>query len=294
MNSKKFHSDAQLTQHLETKKHKLQEAKGPVSKPARGSETSSLASSVDSSAAPSVPALTEEQLMSMTDEEIYDYRLKTCRKFDLTDCLFCKHSSPTLKANLRHMSIDHSFYIPDIEYLVDLEGLIKYLGEKISVGWVCLNCNGSGKTFHSCEAVQDHMRSLGHCKLAYDDEEQEEEFADFYDFTEYYKAKGIDPEKGPEDLTTNEFGELILSDSTVIGHRELKHIYKQQAAGIRRHESALIQSLVSEYRALALKKDQVAKLPPSKDARRNRDMALRVGTQANRLVRLRFRSDCPI
>jgi len=297
--SKRFHSDAQLQQHQETKKHKLQEAKGPVAKSSRpesaSEDSSSLSSSSSAAAHPStVSALTEEQLLTMTDEEIYEHRMKTCKHLELTDCLFCHEQFPTLKSNLRHMSSAHSFFIPDIEYLVDLEGLIKYLGEKIAIGWTCLYCNGKGKTFHSMHAVQDHMRSVSHCKLIYEDEEQEEEFANFYDFTEYYKSKGIDPELGAEELHQNEFGELILSDSKVIGHRDLQHIYKQNKAGARRHDNALVQSLVTEYRALALKKDQMAKLPPSKETRRNRNMNLKLGEQANRLVRLRFRSDCPI
>lgn len=58
------------------------------------------------------------------------------------------------------MSTNHGFFIPDIEYLKDVKGLIKYLGEKISVGNICIYCNGKGKTFHSLEAVQSHMVCL--------------------------------------------------------------------------------------------------------------------------------------
>lgn len=55
------------------------------------------------------------------------------------------------------MTKEHSFFIPDIEYLQDLEGLVKYLGEKVSVGTTCLFCNGKGKAFTSLEGVQTHM-----------------------------------------------------------------------------------------------------------------------------------------
>ena len=51
----------------------------------------------------------------------------------------------------------HGFFVPDIEYMKDLKGFIKYLGEKISIGFVCLYCNGKGRSFWSLEAVQDHM-----------------------------------------------------------------------------------------------------------------------------------------
>jgi pre-60S factor REI1 len=32
----------------------------------------------------------------------------------------------------------HGFFIPFVENLVDLEGLLTYLGEKIGIGHVCL------------------------------------------------------------------------------------------------------------------------------------------------------------
>lgn len=47
----------------------------------------------------------------------------------VTDCLFCPHHSRTLMKNVAHMTKAHSFFIPDVEFLVDLRGLIRYLGE---------------------------------------------------------------------------------------------------------------------------------------------------------------------
>lgn len=47
----------------------------------------------------------------------------------LTDCLFCCHHSRSLMKNIAHMTKVHSFFIPDVEFLVDLRGLIRYLGE---------------------------------------------------------------------------------------------------------------------------------------------------------------------
>ncbi|KAJ3120604.1 hypothetical protein HK100_012728 [Physocladia obscura] len=77
------------------------------------------------------------------------------------DCLFCEsHKSISLEENVKHMAAVHSFFVPDLEYLVDLEGLIAYLGEKISVGNI----------------------DKGHCKIDYEDG-GEEEVGDFYDFS---------------------------------------------------------------------------------------------------------------
>ena len=48
------------------------------------------------------------------------------------ECLFCPHVSDTLEKNIEHMTVEHSFFIPDVEYLVDLEGFISYLGKCFS------------------------------------------------------------------------------------------------------------------------------------------------------------------
>uniref|UniRef100_A0A6P7F8I0 Zinc finger protein 155-like n=1 Tax=Diabrotica virgifera virgifera TaxID=50390 RepID=A0A6P7F8I0_DIAVI len=53
---------------------------------------------------------------------------------DNNDCLFCSHHSGNFYKNLDHMTIVHSFFIPDIEYCSDLQGLLRYLGDKISEG----------------------------------------------------------------------------------------------------------------------------------------------------------------
>lgn len=53
---------------------------------------------------------------------------------DDNNCLFCLHHSRNLLKNLQHMTEAHTFFIPDVEYCIDLEGLLRYLGEKITQG----------------------------------------------------------------------------------------------------------------------------------------------------------------
>ena len=65
-----------------------------------------------------------------------------------TDCFFCLHHSSTLEKNAIHMSNEHSFFIPDLEYLVDLAGLFEYLGAKVSI---CLN---SGSPLNHREKIK--------------------------------------------------------------------------------------------------------------------------------------------
>lgn len=50
------------------------------------------------------------------------------------DCIFCSHHSEDLVENVKHMSVVHSFFIPDTEFITDLEGLLLYLGEKVARG----------------------------------------------------------------------------------------------------------------------------------------------------------------
>ena len=48
-----------------------------------------------------------------------------------TDCFFCLHHSSNMEKNAIHMATEHSFFIPDVEYLVDMPGLFEYLGAKV-------------------------------------------------------------------------------------------------------------------------------------------------------------------
>lgn len=53
---------------------------------------------------------------------------------DKNQCLFCSQTNGNFHKNLEHMVSFHSFFIPDIEYCIDVEGLLKYLGEKVEKG----------------------------------------------------------------------------------------------------------------------------------------------------------------
>ena len=58
-----------------------------------------------------------------------------------TTCLFCPHPSTTAQESLVHMRAAHSFTIPEVEYLVDLDGLLRRLGEEIGTWNVCICCS---------------------------------------------------------------------------------------------------------------------------------------------------------
>jgi len=58
------------------------------------------------------------------------------------------------------MNLAHGLFIPEREYLIDLRGLIVYLGEKVGVGNVCIYC---GKSFTSSEGTRAHMVLTSSC-----------------------------------------------------------------------------------------------------------------------------------
>ncbi|XP_042321833.1 zinc finger protein 622 [Sceloporus undulatus] len=222
----------------------------------------------------------------------------------VTDCLFCSHHSSSLMKNVAHMTKVHSFFIPDIEYLVDLRGLIKYLGEKVGVGKVCLWCNEKGKSFYTTEAVQAHMNDKSHCKL-FTEGDAALEFADFYDFRSTYPdyQEGEDVEM-PDELPSeknleydDESMELILPSGARIGHRSLMRYYKQRfgssrAVAVSKNKQA-VGRVLQQYRALGWTNSTGAALAHERDMqylqRMKAKWMLKTSMQNNATKQMHFR-----
>ncbi|XP_012547732.1 uncharacterized protein LOC100862770 isoform X1 [Bombyx mori] len=149
------------------------------------------------------------------------------------DCLFCVHHSKNMVKNLKHMSEVHSFFIPDVEFCINIRGLLLYLGEKISQGYMCLWCNDTGRTFYSMEAARAHMIDKGHCKMLHEGLALAE-YADYYDYSSSYpdhederEDMNVDEEiDGPTTLEGDDF-QLVLPSGVTVGHRSLMRYYKQ-------------------------------------------------------------------
>lgn len=214
---------------------------------------------------------------------------------EVTDCLFCPHHSVSLEENLKHMTRSHSFFIPDLEYVVDLKGLVTYLCEKVGMGNMCLYCNDKGKSFFSLEAVQSHMVDKGHTKMNYEGDAVLE-YADFYDFSSSYPDYNPDKENEGDEIQGRESTlavneqtlELCLPSGAKIGHRNMRHIYKQNLPPERSHHSKVIQSIMADYKALgwhgtiasaARQKVKDVRLRNIQQAKRNVDISVK----ANRM-----------
>lgn len=174
----------------------------------------------------------------------------------MEECLFCPSISSSLENNINHMSVKHGFFLPDADYLVDLEGMITYLGEKVGEGHMCLWCGERGRTFHSPQAVQKHMVDKGHCKIFFE-KEAALEFADFYDYrSSYPDSKDVameteEEEEISENVLDTEGFEMVLPSGATIGHRSLWRYYKQNLPQRTSEElSRVLPKMLAQYRAL--------------------------------------------
>ncbi|CUS21092.1 LAQU0S02e05688g1_1 [Lachancea quebecensis] len=192
--------------------------------------------------------LTPDQLA----ERLMQQKLENKVDIPLNVCLFCtrKREFTDLDTNLDHMFKSHGFYIPEQKYLVDKEGLVKYMSEKIGLGNVCLVCSYQGR---SLEAVRAHMLSKSHCRVPYELEDERLEISEFYDFSGTYanqEAHVVGADAGdddgewedvdsdddgeqasdedlPQDYIYNDGVELHLPTGVKVGHRSLQKYYRQ-------------------------------------------------------------------
>ncbi|CAL8080792.1 unnamed protein product [Orchesella dallaii] len=175
----------------------------------------------------------------------------------VTSCLFCHYESGDIESNIEHMSSNHSFFIPDMEYCVDVEGLMEYLGSKVGEGMMCLWCNEKGRQFYNVQAVQQHMQDKGHCKMIHD-ADAAFEYSDFYDYSPSYPdgAETVNPDGiyQPEILEFNESMQLVLPSGKALGHRALKVYYRQYVRPgsqlVSRRKEIRKSKILSQYKAI--------------------------------------------
>ncbi|KAH3900564.1 Rei1p SCDLUD_003555 [Saccharomycodes ludwigii] len=193
----------------------------------------------------------KEKEKNVTEEELMNEKISNKVDILLEQCLFCHNKTfKTFENNLEHMFKSHGFYIPEQKYLIDKEGLVKYLGEKIGLGNLCLCCSYQGRSIH---AVRAHMLSKYHCKIPYENEDEKLEISEFYDFSSTYNdfnnatTEENDDEEEWEDVDSGEEEEegedntedisqeylyndgynLHLPTGIKVGHRSLQRYYKQ-------------------------------------------------------------------
>jgi len=192
-------------------------------------------------------------------------------EFKSLQCLFCNLTSPSLEANLGHMSLAHSFFIPDAEYLIDVESLLSYLFTVVSIFHECLYCGTERSTKF---AVQDHMRSKGHCKIDFEDDEHQ--LKQFYDFL---GGDGGDSEEMEDEVTlVPDDDELRLPSGRILGHRSQARYFRQHHTERTSSASASEQQLLTEGSS---ETDPGSDTLPAPSTSSDRRLALRAGTSTS-------------
>ena len=189
---------------------------------------SSLASAtaqLSLSATPTSSAVDDEKGLSTESTEYDGYTLQAGESpIPLLSCLFCSQTFSTLSDSTSHMHRQHGFFIPFPSQLASVDGLVQYLGEKVGIGHCCVYCSAR---YGSTSAVRQHMREKSHCKVRLDSEEDEEEYADYYDFGVADKAGEGEARSGRRLVGMTDAGELLMTDGSTIGHRQYQRVYQQ-------------------------------------------------------------------
>ncbi|XP_044727648.1 zinc finger protein 622 [Chrysoperla carnea] len=202
-------------------------------------------------------SLSDEENMEIEEVDSDEWDEDTENPIEGNNCLFCSHHSKNLVKNLNHMTVAHSFFIPDVEYCTDVKGLLMYLGEKVTQGYMCLWCNDRGKTFHSKESAQQHMIDKGHCKMLHEGLALAE-YADYYDYSSSYpdaeeESVDADSEVSVPTIDDSDY-QLVLPSGITVGHRSLMRYYKQSIDPSRQQvvpkSNKRLHKVLAEYRAL--------------------------------------------
>jgi pre-60S factor REI1 len=117
--------------------------------------------------------------LTAEQEAAIERRIAEAEPLAANECVFDLHVSDTPEDNLTYMAKKFGFFVPYVESLIDVNGLLEYLGQKVGIGYACVECD---KTFTSVAGVQRHMVDKQHCRMTSDDDVWAEEYIEFYDF----------------------------------------------------------------------------------------------------------------
>lgn len=185
---KPFYSENSFRNHLNSSKHKAREAR--MSKE-QSDDASSVMSSTFSLGEPinksqghdeDVSKVADGMKGTTIDEEEEEEPAED-EEFTSSRCLFCPNKESDMHASSDHMLKTHGMFIPEKDYLVDLEGLLRYLYRKINENSECLYCHAIR---NNPAVIRTHMRDKGHCMIAFETEDEQIEIGQYYDFRSTY------------------------------------------------------------------------------------------------------------
>lgn len=148
-----------------------------------------------------------------------------------TQCFYCGKNNTELENNVRHLSHAHGLYIPERTYLADLNGLLAFLGEVVSLDHDCLVCGFHGLLV---ESIRLHLVSKGHCKVPYETPDEKLMVAEFYDFSHKEThsttlpevAVAISGEKSAKKVSFAQTDCITLPSGSKVGHRSVVRYHR--------------------------------------------------------------------
>lgn len=173
---KSFSSTKSADSHSKSHRHLL------AMKEKSGDSESMIICSSNATLKKDVNFINEEEAQAFIKE-----KLSTIKRLTHLDCLFCNENFLSAEDTLYHMKLVHSLFIPDHQYLTDLEGLLDYLGEKVSILNSCLWCPSSrssfqGRTGCGLSGLRKHMADKGHQRIRFEEEDGRAELEPFYTY----------------------------------------------------------------------------------------------------------------
>ncbi|KAK1146279.1 pre-60S factor rei1 [Aspergillus melleus] len=188
---KTFYSENSYQNHIKSSKHRSRQAQfnrnnaddassvmsstfslgEPINKPREQTEVSKITQGMNAA------TIKEDEDEDAMDEAADDGEFSPAR------CLFCPVKSADMQENADHMLKSHGMFIPEKDFLVNMEGLLHYLHRKINENSECLYCHAIK---NSPAGIRTHMRDKGHCMIAFETEDEQIEIGQFYDFRSTY------------------------------------------------------------------------------------------------------------
>ena len=129
--SKSFNSQKAYGNHVNSKKHREAQAKFDKKENSDEIKNNRLNRKPEEDAEMNEDDDDEDLEMEEVDSDEWAEGDGDGEPIPLEDCLFCSHHSRDLEKNLIHMTERHSFFVPDLDFVIELETLISYLGEKV-------------------------------------------------------------------------------------------------------------------------------------------------------------------
>jgi len=186
--------------------------------------------------------------------------------FDHTGPFQCTRTAYT------YMAKKFNFKLPHMDFLIDLEGLLEYLGAKVGIGHVCIGCNKRFETTHGC---MQHMVSQNHTTFTLDilqagnaDDDEFGDFVfDFYDFSHNLAESTYTP----DEIRSRQMSRLRTL--LVLGIKTLTEVHIEEAKGNDVLSKVLTVPIESEVQLAGLTDDGDIKLTDGTKviSRKNKD-----------------------